>query len=241
MGKTAARLVRKFKTAAYGAQIIDISDEYVEWLCFANAGMLNRGNLYCFDYAIRNLPSGAPIIEIGSFCGLSTNLLSYYKRRHGVSNPLITSDKWEFSGAQEGRTVGYSSIDHKDYRAFVKETYNRNIRMFSSEDLPYTAEMLSDDFFAAWRSSASVRDILGRSLQLGGPISFCYIDGDHSYEYARRDFENCDEFLEGGGFVLFDDSSDGAPWEVCKVVAELRKSKRYELVIKNPNYLFRKK
>ncbi len=33
----------------------DISNDYVNWLCYANAGMLQRGNLFCFDYAIKNL------------------------------------------------------------------------------------------------------------------------------------------------------------------------------------------
>ncbi|HLL76723.1 MAG TPA: class I SAM-dependent methyltransferase [Pyrinomonadaceae bacterium] len=241
MRDIATKLVRKLRARAGNSQFIDISDDYVNWLCFANAGMLHRGNLYCFDYAIRNLPSQSPIVEIGSFCGLSANLLTYYKQRHGKSNPLITSDKWQFEGAQDGRSLGDSSILHADYRAFVKETYGRNIQMFSRDDLPCTVEMLSDEFFDAWRSSAEVVDILGRPLRLGGPLSFCYIDGNHSYEYARRDFENCDEFLEGGGFVLFDDSADGSGWEVCEVVAEVLKSNRYELVIKNPNYLFRKR
>ena len=68
----------------------EITDEYVKWLCFANAGMLDRGNLYCFDLAIRNLPSDAPMVEIGSFCGLSTNLIAHYKYKHGKTNTLIT-------------------------------------------------------------------------------------------------------------------------------------------------------
>ena len=49
-------------------------------------------------------------------------------------------------------------------------------------------------------------DVFGRSFQLGGPISFCYIDGNHTDDLAKRDFENCDRYLEKGGFVLFDDS-----------------------------------
>jgi hypothetical protein len=220
---------------------IDISDEYVRWLCYANAGLLDRGNLCSFDYAIRNLPSEAPIIEIGSFCGLSTNLLTYYKEKHGVHNSLITCDKWEFETAQIGSVVGESSISHSEYRTFVKETYIRNIRMFSRYDLPYTVEMLSDDFFAAWRKAEEVSDVLGRSIQLGGPISFCYIDGNHSYEYVKRDFENCHEFLERGGFILFDDSADGSGREVCQVVAEVKVSGKYDVIIKNPNYLFVKR
>jgi hypothetical protein len=222
-------------------RMIDISDDYINWLCYANAGILERGNLYCFDYAIRDLPSGAPIVEIGSYCGLSTNVLTYYKEKHGVHNALITCDKWEFEGAEKAGMVGDSSITHAEYRDFVKDTYTRNVRMFSRYDLPYTVEMLSDEFFAAWRESKEIVDIFGRPIHLGGDISLCYIDGNHSYEYVRRDFENCDEFLEPGGFVLFDDSADGSGWDVCRVVAEVQKSGKYELVIKNPNYFFRKK
>lgn len=219
----------------------DISDAYVNWLCFANAGMLHRGNLYSFDYAIQHLPSEAPIIEIGSFCGLSTNLLTYYKGKNRKNNPLITCDKWHFEGAQNDRSIGNSTIGHLEYRSFVRDTYMRNVRFFSGHDLPSTIEMTSDDFFAAWRDSRKTSDIFGRGIQLGGPISFCYIDGNHSYEYIKRDFENCNEFLEEGGFILFDDSQDGSDWDVCRIITEIRASKKYDMVIKNPNYLFIKK
>jgi len=221
--------------------MIDISNDYIHWLCFANPGMLVTGNLYCFDYAIRNLPAEAPILEIGAFSGLSTNILAYYKEKHGVRVPLITCDRWEFEGAEKGRPVGDSSILHEEYREFVREGYIRNVRMFSRSDLPYTLEMLSDELFVAWREGQEATDLFGRRIRLGGPLSFCYIDGNHSYDYARRDFENCDQFLVPGGFILFDDSADGSGWEVCRVVAEVEKSGRYELVIKNPNYFFKKR
>lgn len=62
----------------------------------------------------------------------------------------------------------------------------------------------------------------------------------HAYEYARRDFENCDEFIERRGFVLFDDSADGSGREVCDLVKEIEAAGECEPVIKNPDYLFRK-
>ena len=220
---------------------IDITDEYVRWLILANAGMLDHGNLYCFDYAIRNLPSQAPMIEIGSFCGLSTNLLAYYKKRAGISNRLFTCDKWEFEGADAGPLDDHSAITHTEYRDFVKESFLRNVRMFSANDLPNTIEKLSEDFFAAWRRGEEVTDVFGRSVPLGGPITFCYIDGNHTYNAAKRDFENCDEFLQRGGFVLFDDSADTSDWEVCRVITEIKRAGAYEVVVKNPNYLFKKK
>src|SRR3954466_6118167 len=75
---------------AGGLSYRDITTPYVQWLSFANAGMLNQGNLWCFDYAMRHLPSDAPMVEIGSFCGLSTNLISYYRQKHGRGNALFT-------------------------------------------------------------------------------------------------------------------------------------------------------
>jgi hypothetical protein len=230
-----ARLQRRLRPP------IDITDEYVRWLTMANAGMLDHGNLYCFDYAMRNLPSGAPIVEIGSFCGLSTNLLSYYKQRAEVANRIFTSDAWLFEGANKSRLDDGSTISHQEYRDFVKGTFLNNVKMFSRDDLPFAIEKLSDDFFAAWRSAEEVTDVFGRTAKLGGPIAFCYIDGDHTYDAAKRDFENCNEFLEPGGFVLFDDSADGSGWEVCRLVSEIKRGNAYHLVIKNPNYLFRKK
>jgi hypothetical protein len=217
----------------------DISDFYVNELCAINPGWLHRGNLYCFDFAIRNLPSPSPIVEIGSFCGLSTNLITYYKERNGVRNPLITCDRWAYGTASD--RIGSSSVSYADYSTFARETFIRSVRTFSRGDLPYPLEMFSAELFDAWRKSEAVTDLFGRPVQLGGPISFCYIDGNHSYESARRDFEECDAFLERGGFILFDDSGEGSDWGVCRVVDEVKACGRYELVTRNPNYLFRKR
>ena len=216
-------------------------DHYLDWLTVANAGMLTRGNVDCFAHALRHLPSGAPIVEIGSFCGLSTNTITHLKAVAGVSNKLLTCDKWVFEDATSGTIGPATAIAHSELRAFVKDSFLRNVRMFSSHELPSTIELLSDEFFEKWRRSESVSDVFGRACQLGGPISFAYIDGDHRYEAARRDFEHCDEFLERGGFVLFDDSADGSGWEVCRVVRDVARSPRYELITHNPNYFFRKR
>src|ERR1043166_5784813 len=116
---------------------IDISDESVNLIISANAGMLSRGNLYCFDYAIKNLPSEAPMVEIGSFAGLSTNLLNFYRRNHRKKNRLINCDKWEFQGADREKKIDGLPLSHLEYQTFLRDTYKRNIQMFSNDDLPY--------------------------------------------------------------------------------------------------------
>lgn len=82
------------------------SDEYIKKLCYVNAGFLNIGNIWCFDYAISNLPSHNPIIEIGSFCGLSANVITYLKLRHNVINKLICVDSSDFSEGNNLAIIG---------------------------------------------------------------------------------------------------------------------------------------
>lgn len=238
-------LVRKLSGKQLPSPVAKVWTDYMSWLIFANAGMLARGNVHCFDYVIKNLPSNAPIIEIGSFCGLSTNMITYCKQRHGVKNILITCDKWIFEGAEKGEMLEeMMGITYKEYREFIKDAFVRNVSLFSRRDLPYPIEMLSDEFFLAWANKIKIKDTFNRDITLGGKISFCYIDGNHSYPYVKRDFENCDKYLELGGFILFDDSENNNfetfKFEVHKVIKEVIKTGRYELVINNPNHLFKK-
>ena len=217
-------------------------DSFINWLRFANAGMLNEGNIYCIEYVSENLPSENPIIEIGSFCGLSTNAISHYVRKAKKNNLLFTCDKWEFEGAEnKDLFLGPSAITHRQYRKFVRETYVRNVGFFCHDRPPHTIECFSNDFFDLWNSGTAVTDVMGREIRLGGPISFAYIDGNHTYPFAKDDFLNVDRYLETNGFILFDDSADYySQFGVNRLVREIRKMDNYELVIKNPNYLFRK-
>lgn len=79
-----------------------LSDEYLTWLGFANAGMLHAGNPWLIQHAVENLPSHHPIVEIGSFCGLSTNVISYFVKKARKQNPLFTCDRWIFEGSAGG-------------------------------------------------------------------------------------------------------------------------------------------
>jgi Methyltransferase domain len=214
--------------------------EYLSWLFFAVPGTLMRGNVDSIAYALGNLPDSSPILEIGSFCGPSTCVIDYFEQKLGIQNRLYTVDSWTFEGAEPGASLGDSPrIRHEEYRNFVKESFDRNIRTFCHQ-LPFAVEMDSGEFFKKWANDESTTDVFGRMKALGGPISFAYIDGNHSYGFARRDFENVDRFLVRGGFILFDDSADGSEWEVCKVVQEVLRSGAYGVVAKNPNYLLRR-
>ena len=217
-----------------------LDDEYLNWLTFANAGMLNPGNVYCMDYAIARIQSDNPLLEIGSFCGLSTNIMSYLLRKHSKTNKIITSDKWIFEGAESGGTLGHSPILHSQYRSFVMESFKRNVAFFGDTSSVHPIEAFSDEFFELCGERKVVSDLFGAKLRLGGNFSFAYIDGNHTYEYAKRDFVNTSKFLDIGGFILFDDSSKYSPWGCALLMKEIMDASDYELVMTNPNYLFKK-
>jgi hypothetical protein len=217
----------------------ELTDDYLMWLMFANAGMQDPGNLYLMDLAIQEVPSTHPVVEIGSFCGLSTNILSYLLSKHGRPNDLIGTDPWTFEHEEGQDTIG-AGITLDDYTDFVRESFRRNVRFFSRSRTPHVVQMTSDDFLAAWGGAEAARDTEGVEVTLGGPISFAFIDGNHTYEFVRRDFEGIDRHLEVGGLILFDDSADSGGFEVNRLMKEVEVLPRYDLIAKNPNYLFRK-
>lgn len=216
-----------------------LEDPYIAWLEIVQAGMQHRGNFALFERAIQAAPSGLPMLEIGSFAGLSTTIIQYLKRKGGRTEPLYTCDKWIFEGS-ENALPSAAGISHDELRAFVRDTYLRNVAALSNGDLPYTVEATSEEFFELWRANESATDVFGRDIQLGGQFSFCFVDGNHTYPFAKADFENCDRYLVTGGLILFDDSGDESDWEVRKVIDEIKADPRYEIVAKNPNYLVKK-
>lgn len=215
-------------------------DGYVQYMSYVCSGdMLEKGNIHVWDYVIKNLESKSPILEIGAFAGLSTNIMTYFLLKHGKDNQLYTVDYWKLK-PNDGEFF-HKEFLFEEYNNFVKESYIRNVRFFSGDRLPLTYHMDSLSFFEKWNCNAKCEDMFGTNKTLGGKFSFCFIDGDHTYKGVKQDFFNADKVLEDGGFLMFDDSSDGSGWDgINKVMQEVIETKKYDLVMRNPNYLFKK-
>lgn len=239
---------RAVLTKIENLRIKSYTDPYVLRLQQVVTGMLTPGNLYAWEYVFSRLTSPSPVVEIGAFCGLSTNLITYFKRRHNRANRFVTCDRWDyaFKGLGDAPLVPGTSVTGADFGRFARETFIRNTMLWSRDDLPSAIEISSGELFVAWERAAQCRDLFDRSVQLGGPISFCFIDGNHEYEAVKADFEHTDRFLERGGWILFDDSADlsGSPG-TRRLMKELRVTGvfggSYEVVLKNPHYLVRKR
>ncbi|HOY95221.1 MAG TPA: class I SAM-dependent methyltransferase [Catalimonadaceae bacterium] len=226
-----------------------VKDDFVARLpsTVVGEGMMNEGNLYLFDFAIRNLPSEGQILEIGSFGGLSMNLLLHLLKKYGKSPTVFSCDPWLYSGYHDRTEPFPNHIDgnpdvlRTDYMDYIRESFVRSVRLLHPDHLPHTIQCTSDSFFQSWRTNEQVTDVFGRSVTCGGKLAFVYIDGDHSLEAARKDFENAMEFLVPGGFVLLDDSAAGLPYGSVKLIDEIRHRPDLTLIRANPNYLFQKR
>ena len=133
--------------------------------------------------------------------------------------------------------IGLAPVDDT---AYIKQAFINSVQLLSKENLPHAFQLTSDDFFSKYAEGALVTDLFDRQLTLSGDISFAYIDGNHAYDYAKRDFENVDKYLLKGGFILFDDSRDNSNFGSTKLMSEIKSNSHYALVDKNPNYLFKK-
>jgi hypothetical protein len=215
-----------------------LNDEYVDWLGRLNAGTQDRGNPYLLDLAVRSAPP-APMLEIGSLCGLSAATISYLQRKHGRCVPLFCCDSWVLESAEQPLPAA-APVTRAEMRAHALESFQRAMLRFSAERLPFAIEASSQEFLRDWEGRRRVRDVFGRGVRLGGPLGFCLVDGEHSARGSREDFDGCDRHLVAGGLILFAGSGDHTPWPVRAVVREAIAQGRYEVVARNPNYLLRK-
>ncbi|MCH2195258.1 hypothetical protein [Kordia sp.] len=64
-------------------------------------GMLLEGNIYLMDYAIQHMPSDGIVFEIGSYAGLSTNVMLHLLEKHGKKHRFVGCDAWIYEGFKD--------------------------------------------------------------------------------------------------------------------------------------------
>jgi len=131
---------------------------------------------------LRVLPKGAVGAEIGVWKGdFSEQILEIAQPRK-----LHLVDPWSFQPDFSDRMFGGKVAKNQgDMDAIFQET---QARLAGHENIRYW-RMSSDDFFA----------------QLDEPLDWIYIDGNHFYEWVKRDIENALKVIKPGGIVCGDD------------------------------------
>jgi hypothetical protein len=223
-------------------------DNYIKRLpsSVIGQGMLHEGNIYLIDFAIRNMPSDGYVIEIGSYGGLSTNLILHLLNKHNKNNLLLGCDAWQYEGYNDFKGTkanyidGNTKISRKEYMNYIKEAFINTTKFLNPNSLPYICHLNSNDFFMRWGNKESLTDVFGRKFSITKKISFAYIDGDHSYNQTKKDFFNVSQNLMVNGYILIDDSADNLSFGSAKFISVIKQNPNFKIVDKNPNYLIQK-
>lgn len=182
-----------------------------------------------FEKLVEKFKDHAPkkVLEIGSFYGGTLWYWSQFLVR--VFYGDITRDPMDFIDYPQH--VGYSSsITSIDYP--IGPYDGRYVEMLKCRQL-----------WPGWMKGIEFNDIQGDShnpaiiqkvhdLHSGRSIDFLFIDGDHSYNGVKADFENYAPLVRPGGLIVFHDVY-GLP-EVKQFWEELKQNHRTETIIGQP-------
>ncbi len=161
---------------------------------------------------------GAPMLEVGSYCGRSTIWLGDAAERSGVV--LFAVD--HHRGSEENQ----SGWDHHDVEVV-------DDRIGKMDTLP---------FFRAAIHDAGLEDavfaVVGKSPAVAAtwtsPLAFLFIDGGHGEEPARLDYEGWTPHVAVGGTLaihdVFPDPADGGRPPYEQIFKPALESGRFELV-----------
>lgn len=119
------------------------------------------------------------IVEIGSYLGASSYCFALAISKNNISDArVICVDSWQNDAMSEGNRDTFLS-------------FKKNVAPFSENIIPVRG--MSFDVIESVRSISSYVDVL-------------FIDGDHSYEGVKADWENYKSLLGAGSIVIMHDS-----------------------------------
>jgi len=160
-------------------------------------GMISEGEAGQLMELAAAVPSGACIVEVGSYRGRSTTALAL--AANGA--PVYAVEPHEsFEGIYGG------NFGPADRRAFFENLLKAGV-VEKVRLVNLSAEVLRE----GWEQ----------------PVGLLWIDGDHTLEGVRRDFEAFEHSLQPDGVVAFHDVHDpeGGP---AQLIGELLAGGRYE-------------
>lgn len=147
------------------------------------------------------IPASGTIVEIGSFKGRSTVMLAKVARHYSLG-PIVSIDPHthNLSTGPEGNG------SHSTFEEF--QTQLRNAGVTEHVEIHRSFSM---DVSPTWN-----RD-----------IRLLWIDGDHTYEGAKSDFDGFSPFLVSGGVVALHDALNNYPGPIRVFVEEVLRPNRF--------------
>jgi hypothetical protein len=168
-------------------------------------GQCDEDKLQALCDITRLLPSG-DLLEVGCLYGRSAFALGYLASRHQLGS-LICVDPWNAAElTDQGPQAAVLNVD------IVNIDLEKIFRIFLStaallDNIGYirkTSEAAFSVYEAARSQGVLSSPELG-TVPLAGHLSLLHIDGNHRYDYVRKDVEIWSPYLVAGGWLLLDD------------------------------------
>lgn len=156
-------------------------------------------------------------MEIGSYCGASASLmLQHPDRTHVICIDPLNLPKNRFNGTKDQYNTLKDNLDK--YKEGTKSEYT------------------------IYKNFSNDKELLQKLKDNNTKVDLLFIDGDHRYNGVINDFWNYHEFVNPGGFIVFDDYLDHkycpqvkrAVDDIVKTIQE--KNLPYEIIGSLPNY-----
>jgi len=147
------------------------------------------------------LPAKGTIVEIGSFKGRSTVMLTKVAAYYGLG-PVVSIDPHTHE-LSTGAAPGSLPSTYDDFLS--------SLRIANVEEHVEIHRALSADVARTWQH----------------PIRFLWIDGDHTYAGAKADFDGFAPFLQPGAVVALHDSLNDFPGPIRVFVEDILRSKQF--------------
>jgi len=168
---------------------------------------LPKGQLYIPDERCLYNTARGRVAEIGCLCGRSAVLMSY------VADSVSTFDIFE----------NYDLIEDEKQRKHYKKISLNFIHNYKT----IRDNLWKYENIGVFSGNSESLIVLAR---YAGLYDFVFIDGDHSYNGAKKDFENALKVIKPNGIIAFHDSNvHEEGMGVWKLMDELKKDIRYEL------------
>jgi hypothetical protein len=147
------------------------------------------------------VPAPGLIVEIGSFKGRSTVMLAKVASHYGLG-PIISIDP---------HTHALTAKNDSDPHPSTYDDFLASIRGAGVEQHVEIHRALSKDVSHTWNR----------------PIRFLWIDGDHTYEGAKQDFDGFIPFVSPSGVVALHDALNNFPGPIRVFVEEMLRPDRF--------------
>lgn len=201
-------------------------------------GQCDEDKLLALCDIARLLPPG-DLVEVGCLYGRSAFALGYLASRHKLGS-LICVDPWNSAElTDQGSQASVLNAEHVniDFQGIFRIYLSAVALLDNVGYIRKTSEAALPVYMEALKQGVLHSPELG-SVPLARQLGLLHIDGNHRYDFVRKDVETWSPYLAPGGWLLLDDYVWAFGDGPRRVGDELLASPRYDSAFVSGDTLF---